>query len=97
MFATWRFTVCGLRSSARAITLLLSPAAMCASTSSVVRHAGRQYGAQAGPEQRVVALRGIAAAAQLGQRTRSLRQALEHQRIECAALGERLRGVDPVA
>jgi len=33
MLATWRLTVCGLRSKARAINLLLSPAAMCWSTS----------------------------------------------------------------
>ena len=33
MFATCRFTVCGLRASARAIVLLLSPAAINASTS----------------------------------------------------------------
>ena len=34
MLATWRLTVCGLRSKARAISLLLSPAAMRLSTSS---------------------------------------------------------------
>ena len=34
MLATWRLTVCGLRSKARAISLLLSPAAMLSSTAS---------------------------------------------------------------
>ena len=60
-------------------------------------HAGRQHGAHALRQQRVVALLRVALPAQLRQRDRALGQALEHQRIESAALGQVLRRIDPVA
>ena len=59
--------------------------------------AGGQHGAHALLQQRVVPLPWIAAAPQLGQGNRALGQAFEHQRIQSAALGQVLRGVDAVA
>ena len=48
-------------------------------------------------EQRVVAMSGLAHAAQLRQCDGLLGQAFEHQHIELAALGERARGIDTVS
>lgn len=60
-------------------------------------HAGRQHGPHAGLQQRVVAVVGLAQAAQLRQRDGALGQAFEDQGIEPAALGQGLCRVDAVA
>ena len=60
-------------------------------------HAGRQHGAHTRLQHRVIAVLGVAGAAQLRQRDGALGQALEHQRVQPTPLGQGLRGVDPVA
>ena len=59
-------------------------------------HAGWQHGAHARLQHRVVAVARVFRAAQLRQRDGALGQALEHQRVQPAPLGQGLRGVDAV-
>ena len=60
-------------------------------------HASGQHRAHALFQQRVVTVRGILRTAQLRQGDRAFGQAFENQRIEFAALGQVLRGIDAVA
>ena len=60
-------------------------------------HTGRQHRAHALLQQRVVPLPWVLHTPQLRQRYRAFGQALKHQRMQAATLGQVLRGVDTVA
>jgi hypothetical protein len=60
-------------------------------------HASGQHGAHALGQQRVVTALRVVAVAQLRQCNGALGQAFKHQRVQRAAFGQVLRGIDAVA